>query len=402
MSLMRNKIFTALLGLTAVSFVAVGFSTYSAVGVLAENADRSKTIYQLEQELKSAEQEEKALRSKIASNKAKATAYENEIASIDSEMTVLGNRLAIIEELNKEWQAQQDETKKEIEELGEQKDDEIEAFEEMLKMSYTSGTDTYFNLIFGSEDIGDFLSRTDMISYHLEANSNILDNLTSTITKLESATEKYDESIEKLADYGTEQAELEQKLEERSAYAQSMKEQYEADAEVQQQLLDAKKKELEQMEAEIKRRYEESKKNGTNSTYTGGPFAMPLSSGTYRVSSGFEWRTSPISGKQELHNGLDLAAPTGTAIYAAASGTVIDSRYSNSWGNVIQIDHGGGVVTLYAHCSARLVQTGQTVSQGDLIGKVGCTGWSTGSHLHFTVYKNGTAVDPRGSAYLNF
>lgn len=401
MSLMRNKFFTALLGLTAVSFVAVGFSTYSAVSVLAENADRSKTIYQLEQELKTAEQEEKELRSKIASNKAKAKAYENEIASIDSEITVLGNRLAIIEELNNEWQTQQDETLKEIEELGEKKDDEIEAFEEMLKMSYTSGTDTYFNLIFGSEDIGDFLSRTDMISYHLEANSNILDNLTSTITQLESATEKYDESIEKLSDYGIQQQELEEQLEERSAYAQTMKAQYQADAEIQQQQLDAKAKELEQMEAEIKRRYEESKKNETASTYTGGPFAMPLKSG-YRVSSGFEWRTSPISGKKELHNGLDLAAPAGTPIYAAASGTVIDSRLSNSWGNVIQIDHGGGVVTLYAHCSARLVSVGQTVSQGELIGKVGSTGWSTGNHLHFTVYKNGTAVNPRGADYLNF
>ena len=91
-----------------------------------------------------------------------------------------------------------------------------------------------------------------------------------------------------------------------------------------------------------------------------------------------------------------MAAPGGTPIYAAASGIVIDSKYSSSWGNVIQIDHGGGLVTLYAHCSYRGVEKGQTVAAGQQIGKVGTTGWSTGNHLHFTVYKNGVAVNPRG------
>lgn len=96
-----------------------------------------------------------------------------------------------------------------------------------------------------------------------------------------------------------------------------------------------------------------------------------------------------------------MAAPGGTPIYAVAPGTVIDSRYSSSWGNVIQIDHGGGIVTLYAHCSSRLVSKGKTVAAGEMIAKVGTTGWSTGNHLHFTVYKNGTAVDPAGKNYLN-
>ena len=148
-----------------------------------------------------------------------------------------------------------------------------------------------------------------------------------------------------------------------------------------------------QMQAEIQRLHELQRAQG-QSAYTGsGVFFVPTKN--YRISSEFSYRISPITGRPESHNGLDLAAPGGTPIFAAESGTVIDSRYSSSWGNVVQIDHGGGLVTLYAHCSARLVSTGQTVKRGETIALVGTTGWSTGNHLHFTVYKNGVAVNPR-------
>ncbi|MCU1485002.1 MAG: Peptidase [Actinomycetia bacterium] len=97
-----------------------------------------------------------------------------------------------------------------------------------------------------------------------------------------------------------------------------------------------------------------------------------------------------------LHAGIDIGAPTGTAIWAAKAGTVIFSGQQSGYGNVIIIDHGGGMTTLYGHQSRRIAQDGQHVSQGQLIGKVGSTGHSTGSHLHFETRYGGTPRNPRG------
>ena len=278
----------------------------------------------------------------------------------------------------------------------EQKDNEIEVFEDMLRMSYQYGTDTYFNIIFGSQDIGDFLSRADLIGYHLKANENVLNSLSGTLKDLEAAKSKYEESMTAVEEYNTQQEELKKQLEERSEYALQKKLEYEADAAKLKTQVDAKTAEMANMQADILRYYEQQRANGNTQSYTGGAFLLPLPVGSYRISSEFKARINPITGKPENHNGLDMAAPGGTPIYAAASGIVIDSKYSSSWGNVIQIDHGGGLVTLYAHCSYRGVEKGQTVAAGQQIGKVGTTGWSTGNHLHFTVYKNGVAVNPRG------
>lgn len=116
-----------------------------------------------------------------------------------------------------------------------------------------------------------------------------------------------------------------------------------------------------------------------------------------RVSSHFGWRV--LRGRSDHHEGLDLAAMKGTPIYAAASGEVIYAGYNASYGNHIKIRHPDGLVTLYAHCSELLVETGDTVSQADEIGLVGSTGNSTGYHCHFEVYLDGVRVDPENYIY---
>lgn len=113
-----------------------------------------------------------------------------------------------------------------------------------------------------------------------------------------------------------------------------------------------------------------------------------------RLSSKFGYRKDPITGATSKHNGIDLSNSVGTKIYSAGSGVVTFSGYSGSFGRVIIIDHGYGYESVYSHCSELLVNEGDTVAKGDLIAKMGRTGRTTGSHLHFEIRYNGTPINP--------
>lgn len=123
-------------------------------------------------------------------------------------------------------------------------------------------------------------------------------------------------------------------------------------------------------------------------------FKMPISA-KFRWSSPYGYRIDPIANVKSFHTGTDMACPTGTPILAAMSGKVTTTGLNRVYGNYVIIDHGNGYQTLYAHMSKIIATKGQWVSQGTRIGLVGSTGYSTGPHLHFTVYKNGKLVDPK-------
>ena len=113
-----------------------------------------------------------------------------------------------------------------------------------------------------------------------------------------------------------------------------------------------------------------------------------------QVTSGFGWRHHPIFDTRRLHAGIDIPAPTGQSIYAAADGTVIKAGAYGGYGNAIVIDHGEGMTTVYAHQSRMGAAVGDEILAGDLIGYVGSTGFSTGPHLHFEIRLGGRPVDP--------
>lgn len=122
-------------------------------------------------------------------------------------------------------------------------------------------------------------------------------------------------------------------------------------------------------------------------------FVYPITA-AWRLTSRFGPRKDPFTGVASSHTGIDMACPTGTPIRAAMSGTVVVAGWSNIFGNYVIINHGNGYQSLYGHMSKILAKKGQSVDSNTKIGLVGSTGYSTGPHLHFTVYKNGTLVDP--------
>jgi murein DD-endopeptidase MepM/ murein hydrolase activator NlpD len=123
------------------------------------------------------------------------------------------------------------------------------------------------------------------------------------------------------------------------------------------------------------------------------PAALPVTFGSWNA-SGFGWRIDPITGQMALHEGIDFIAETGTPILAAAAGVVITAEFQHAYGNMVEIDHGGDLVTRYAHASKILVKVGQLVKSAEKIAEVGNTGRSTGSHLHFEVRHKGVAQNP--------
>ena len=122
------------------------------------------------------------------------------------------------------------------------------------------------------------------------------------------------------------------------------------------------------------------------------PSVLPIEGSWY--SSNYGWRIDPISGVRAFHEGMDFMAETGTPVRGAAGGMVVYSDLHSQYGNMVEIDHGNGLVSRYAHLSKRLVKNGDVVMSGSTIGAVGTTGRSTGPHLHFEVRQNGAPLNP--------
>lgn len=136
-----------------------------------------------------------------------------------------------------------------------------------------------------------------------------------------------------------------------------------------------------------------SSASGSSGSASASGFVFPMAYAT-KITDAYGYRIHPLSGTKKWHNGVDFAAGEGTAIYATKAGTVTSATYNEAYGNMVTINHGDGYSSLYGHMTNYIVSVGDTVSAGQTIGYVGSTGWSTGPHLHFTIYYNGSDVNP--------
>lgn len=198
-----------------------------------------------------------------------------------------------------------------------------------------------------------------------------------------------DALVTEISDLHAKQVQQRAVLEQRKAFKAQVLRGLEAEKQQAESQLRQLERESASIEADL-RRYYGTKRSSSVPRYAGS-FRIPAAG---RISSNFGNRRHPILKTNRMHTGVDIAAPSGTPIHAAGDGEVIFAGWRGGYGNTVIIDHGGGVATLYAHCSALHVGVGRRVKTGDRIASVGSTGLSTGPHLHWEVRVNGTPVNP--------
>lgn len=276
-----------------------------------------------------------------------------------------------------------------------------------VEADYKQGSWFYFDVLLGSQNFQDLISRTELVSRVLESNNNIAADLERTGEELEVSKAKLDRSLEQMNVKRREASAVEQELRQlRSSWQAKTNEQSAVQNQKQDLMVDnkANAKRLRAL-AEAEERESERLSQllaGSGSGYFAGTMAWPVPSST-RVTSPFGWRICPFHGR-ELHPGIDIGRPSAggdwpesnRSIIAAASGTVLAAGYRGGYGNTVILDHGNGVTTLYAHQAGGgiKVSVGESVKKGERIGTVGSTGSSTGLHLHFEVRVNGTPKNP--------
>jgi murein DD-endopeptidase MepM/ murein hydrolase activator NlpD len=170
-----------------------------------------------------------------------------------------------------------------------------------------------------------------------------------------------------------------------------MEENEKLEEEVQRVIRAAQEKARREAEARAKANAGKNQKPAASASVSSGGFVRPVGG---RISSPYGYRIHPISGRRQMHRGVDYAAPMGAAVGSTKAGTVIVRTYNSSYGNYIIVDHGNGIASLYAHLSGFAVKNGQTVGRGQTIGYIGSTGSSTGPHLHFEIRVNGVHKNP--------
>lgn len=249
----------------------------------------------------------------------------------------------------------------------------------------------YVNVVLGSVNMWTFLTR----AYYLQA---ILDSDTKLIARIQTDKQQIEadqkRQAERVAQIQTLQTQLEEErnaIQERFADKAAKLDEIENSKDLLEQVLRELEAESRRIESQI-RAYQSTAvgQQWAAKKFVGG-LLMPVNG---RLTSKFGYRTHPITGVYKLHTGVDFACSTGTPIQCAADGIVISAGWMGAYGNAVIVDHGGGVSTLYGHCSRLATKSGAKVKRGEVIGYVGSTGYSTGPHLHFEKRVNGTPVNP--------
>lgn len=395
-------------------FLAVLMLLSVFLSVLPALAVSRSEINKLKEEKEALEAKIEELQGNIDSLESAQSRYIDRKAALDQRILLNQQEIEIIMAQIELYDEQITETKQKLDEATKNEEDQHEALCSRMRAMEESGTLSYVDVLFSATSLTDLLSKASDITHIMSYDKNLQ-------TEYAAARENVEELKAELEVAQTEQqairGELEfkqQQLEAQTTAAYEMlaglendleayNKAYEENEQAEKELadeIDELMKELQRQEAAAAAAAARPSGGGssggnsnTGSSVMGsGSFVWPATS--YLVTSEYGYRVHPLQGVQKFHSGVDIGAGAGTPIYAAAAGTVATATYNDSYGNYVLINHGGGNSTLYAHMSSMAVSSGAYVTQGQVIGYVGSTGWSTGPHLHYEVRLNGSTVNP--------
>ena len=400
-----------------VSLVVIAGVLGSCLLITPTNAEKitNATIEAYEQQLAENKKKQEQYLAELDNLKDKqAKAFEQK-AAIDKAIEANLVQKNLIESLIAELEAEIKELDQKEIEIKNEMEKRKQIFLKRMAAMQEEGNASYLDLVLSATDITDFLSRLDYVNSMLEYDQKLIEELERSQELLDTTRA---EKKTVLATQNAAIAELDlelEKFDKLRAEQQANLDAIEADVDYKQTLVNEASKldkeldeQLTQYLAEEKLSQEAAaqaeKNNQANSgdqnptpkpPVATGKFMWPLTTGY--ISSHFGYRN--LNGRQDYHAATDIAASTGTPIYASASGTVLRSEWHDSYGYYVLINHGldengNQITTLYAHMSVKFAVAGKTVNQGDIIGQVGNTGYSFGSHLHFEYRINGERVDP--------
>ena len=366
-----------------------GAVTQSEIDALkAEQAASQARQDELEEQLADVEADQAEAQQRRQLLQAQLDAINNEIENIDKQIAYYDQEIA-------QKEAEQAEA-----EANEQA--QYELFCQRVRAMEEEGTVSYWSVLFNSGSFSELLDRLADVDAVMAYDNRVMDELIAARQELEAVQAQLEEA--RAAEQAAKEAQeaVKARQQEKVAQAQALLDELNADvAEVNRQL-DEEDASWAAIGAEIDRKQkqleEQRKQNNVQLPPAGNGWMWPLPSANRKLTSAFGFRMHPVDHVPHSHTGIDVAASTGTPIYAARGGQVIMSEYGTgvnwSYGNFVVIDHGDGTTTLYAHMSSRAVSEGELVQQGQTIGAVGTTGNVKGAHLHFEVRINGQRTDP--------
>jgi murein DD-endopeptidase MepM/ murein hydrolase activator NlpD len=363
--------------------------TFSSV--IVPGSGLANALEEKQHELREIEREKAATSQELEQVKIQERNLTGELNELDRQLQQAENELAVLNQRMQDTEQSLRQTEAQLELTTAELEEQTAILGERLRAMQENGSVSYIEVLLSSGDFSDLLNRFDMLKEIIAQDVALMESIEVKRAEIEAQKQVLEKKRAELfalqGSVRTKKQTIESRSQERGQVLALIKNDKKACEKALAEL------ERTSRELELAIRRLQSPDDPTSLVRGKGAMAWPTDG---PITSYFGYRLHPTAGVRKLHTGLDIGAPHGQAVVAAADGKVIMSDWYGGYGQAVVIDHGGGISTLYGHNSALLVSVGQTVLRGETIAKIGSTGVSTGPHCHFEVRVNGIPEDPLG------